>query len=80
MEDQYDHCNNQEYVDQPAADAGKQAEKPEYSDNDGYPEQHESLLSLSADEIGRPAGIDRRPTDGSPRNTKRTVKFHHQIQ
>jgi hypothetical protein len=49
VDDQNDHGNYQKQVNEPAADASEQAEKPENSDNDGYPKQHESLPCLSAD-------------------------------
>ncbi len=32
--------NNQKQVNEPAADAAEQAEKPKNSENDGYPKQH----------------------------------------
>jgi len=41
VEDQNDHGNNQKQVNEAPADAAQQAEKPENSDNDGYPKQHE---------------------------------------
>jgi hypothetical protein len=41
VEDQNDHGNNQKQVNEAPAYAAQQAEKPENSDNDGYPKQHE---------------------------------------
>jgi hypothetical protein len=43
VEDQDDHGNDQKQVNEPAADIADKAEKPENSDNDGYPKQHEGL-------------------------------------
>jgi hypothetical protein len=44
VEDEDDYCNNQKQVNKGAADVGEQAEKPENTDNDGYPKQHGSFL------------------------------------
>ncbi|VXC30268.1 hypothetical protein ARTHRO8AJ_450039 [Arthrobacter sp. 8AJ] len=44
VEDQDHHCDNQQNVDQAAANVREQSEKPENGDDDGNPKQHESLL------------------------------------
>ena len=49
VEDQDDHGDYQKQVNYSATDVTEQTEKPENSDNDGYPEQHESLLHLVAE-------------------------------
>jgi hypothetical protein len=68
VEDQDDHRNNQKQVNERTANVREQAEKPKNSNNNGYPQQHESLpcvycrISSPATESLQIRGSGPRPT------------------
>jgi hypothetical protein len=62
VENQDNHGNNQKQVNEPAADAAEQAQKPENGENNSDPKQHGDFLSSDEDvdkTVSSPGPTDR---------------------